>query len=341
MERDPRVLSVSDDEVVSDETMVEDDQVDTSASDGTLAETTDLERSRSKVIGRPVREQLRAPGHAHVAQAHRRHGRGPEARARASIAGASTRTSPSSTAASAATHPDVRPAGGKDCTHSGGWGDGYGHGLGVASILGARTTTGASWASCPASGCGRCASSTRRGHTKLSWVLCGLDWVANKRDRTASPPPLLRGRHAVLLHRRRQSKAGPGPGLRPADRSTSSTRRSAASRDRAPSWSPQPATTARPGRRSDDLPGIREVITVSAMADFDGKPGGKGRQSPACLAGIRARAGRPVHDLLLVRHGRRPHRARQVHLGRLPRQDRTPASRAPRSRRPWCLAPRC
>ena len=27
---------------------------------------------------------------------------------------------------------------GKDCTHSGGWGDGYGHGLGVASILGAR-----------------------------------------------------------------------------------------------------------------------------------------------------------------------------------------------------------
>jgi hypothetical protein len=28
-----------------------------------------------------------------------------------------------------------------------------------------------------------------------------------------------------------------------------------------------------------------EVITVSAMADFDGKPGGKGRQSQACLAG--------------------------------------------------------
>ncbi|MEZ4595996.1 MAG: S8 family serine peptidase, partial [Chloroflexota bacterium] len=28
-----------------------------------------------------------------------------------------------------------------------------------------------------------------------------------------------------------------------------------------------------------------EVITVSAMADFDGRPGGKGRQSQACLAG--------------------------------------------------------
>ena len=28
-----------------------------------------------------------------------------------------------------------------------------------------------------------------------------------------------------------------------------------------------------------------EVITVSAMADFDGKPGGRGRQSQACLAG--------------------------------------------------------
>ena len=76
----------------------------------------------------------------------------------------------------------MRPAGGKDCTHSGGWGDGYGHGLGVASILGARDNHRGTVGILPGVRLWSVRIFDSKGRTRLSWVLCGLDWVASKRD---------------------------------------------------------------------------------------------------------------------------------------------------------------
>ena len=70
----------------------------------------------------------------------------------------------------------------------------------------------------------------------------------------------------------------------------------------------RPATA----RRSNVPASYNEVITVSALADTDGKPGGARRQ-PLLLVG-RLRQGRHVRRLQQLRRRRRPHRAGQVHL---------------------------
>ena len=74
-----------------------------------------------------------------------------------------------------------------------------------------------------------------------------------------------------------------------------------------------------------------EVITVSALADTDGKAG-RPRRQPLLLVG-RLRQGRHVRRLQQLRRRRRPHRARQVHLVDEARVRRTRTRRARRWRR--------
>ncbi len=181
------------------------------------------------------------------------------------------------------THPDIRPAGGKDCTHSGSWGDGYGHGTGVASILGARDDQKGIVGMLPGVRLWSVRIFDTKGQTKLSWVLCGLDWVASKRDPHDKHKPFFEG--ATLSF----SIGGPSRGFvpngncgrRPIDlihQAVCRIERQGTILVAAAGNYDQKASTRKPA-------GYKEVVTVSAMADFDGKPGGKGRQSQACHAG--------------------------------------------------------
>ena len=65
-----------------------------------------------------------------------------------------------------------------------------------------------------------------------------------------------------------------------------------------------------------------EVITVSALADSDGRPGGLGGNALLLVGELRPR--RHVRELQQLRPGRRPHRAGQVHLVERARRLRVP-----------------
>lgn len=262
LEREPRVLSVMDDALI----------------DGVAG----LDGSDSKIVGRPATERLRRQvtptwlKRLGVTAVDRKLGKGKRRKAfDADIAIIDSGISRN--------HPDVRAAGGKDCTHSGGWGDGYGHGLGVASILGARDNRRGTVGILPGVRLWSVRIFDDRGRTRLSWVLCGLDWVANKRDRRNRNRPLFEG--ATLSFSfggssqrpARNGACGRGP-LDLVHQAICRIERQGTILVAAAGNYGQRAGKRRPA-------GYPEVITVSAMADFDGRPGGKGRQSRACRAG--------------------------------------------------------
>jgi subtilisin len=286
LERDARVASVeSDDPVLDQETAdaLPDDPgaaVELAASVD-LADDVELNRKRQKITGRPIREALprqivpiwlkrigatRAVG----GLGNHRTDKGFDADVAIIDSGISKQ------------HPDVRPAGGKDCSKSGTWGDGYGHGTGVASILGAKDDRQGIVGLLPGVRLWSVRIFDDSGRGSVSGVLCALDWMAGKRDRKHRQRPFFEGAtmsFAVIMAGRDPSTRPCGDGPRDVVH-TAVCRVSGqgtilvaaagnygdAARQRAPAAYP-------------------EVITVSAMADFDGKPGGKGRQSRACLAG--------------------------------------------------------
>jgi subtilisin len=262
LQGDPRVLGVMDDNLI----------------DGVAA----LEDSDSKITGRPIREELLHQvtptwlKRIGVTTKDRRLGSGKHRQAfDADIAIIDSGISPN--------HPDVRPVGGKDCTHSGGWGDGYGHGLGVASILGARDNHRGIVGILPGVRLWSVRIFDRQGQAKMSWVLCGLDWVANKRDPHDHHKPFFEGATLSFSVGDAGSRRVPDGdcGRHPLDlihQAICRIERQGTILVAAAGNYGQPAARRRPA-------GYRQVITVSAMADFDGRPGGKGLQSRACRAG--------------------------------------------------------
>ena len=80
-------------------------------------------------------------------------------------------------------------------------------------------------------------------------------------------------------------------------------------------WSP-PATTARNARRNRPA-AYDEVITVSAMADYDGRGGGRGKPR---FVSLRAPSATTHSPILELRPRRRPDRARAVRALDIPEQ---------------------
>jgi subtilisin family serine protease len=286
LERDRSVLSVDSDAPVVDQETADalpTDEVAAveMAASVDLADDVELTRKRQKISGRPMREELprqRIPiwlkriGARRVVEGlgNHRTSNGFDADVAIIDSGISKK------------HPDVTPAGGKDCSKSGTWGDGYGHGTGVASILGARDNRQGIVGLLPGVRLWSVRIFDDRGRGSVSGVLCALDWIAGKRDPRHKRRPFFEGAtmsFAVIFAGRDPSTKACGKGRRDvvhdavcrvADQGTIMVAAAGnygdAARQRAPAAYP-------------------EVITVSAMADFDGKPGGKGRQSQACLAG--------------------------------------------------------
>jgi subtilisin family serine protease len=173
-------------------------------------------------------------------------------------------------------HPDLRVVGGYDCTRPGTtqerswssrWRDDHGHGTHVAGIVGALDNGSGVVGVAPGARLWSVRVFDATGYSRISWITCGIDWVTSKRDPADGSRPLIEVANMSL-----RDKGGDDGncGYTVADiehqaicRSTArgTTYVAAAGNDRNSAAGWRPAS-------------YNEVITVSAMADYDGKAGG-------------------------------------------------------------------
>jgi hypothetical protein len=287
LERDLHVLSVESDDPVVDQETADALPADPDAAVEMAANvdlTDDMEvttRRRQKISGRPIREELprqRIPVWLKRIGA---------TRALAGIGNHKTRRPFDADVAIidsgiSRKHPDVTPAGGKDCSRSRTWADGYGHGTGVASILGAKDNRQGIVGLLPGVRLWSVRIFDDAGRGKVSSVLCALDWMAGKRDRRRRGKPFFEGAtmsFAVIF-------AGRDPSTRPCGEGRPDVIHKAVCRIvRQGTILVAAAGNYGDAARQRAPAAYPEVITVSAMADYDGRPGGRGRQSQACLVG--------------------------------------------------------
>ena len=168
-------------------------------------------------------------------------------------------------------HTDLVVAGGYNCTSSNrsDWVDRNGHGTHVAGTVGARDNTFGVVGVAPGVRLWAVRILDAKGEGYLSWWLCGLDWIAAQKDPANPARPLIEAVNmSVTLWGRDDGKCGTvnrdllhraicrvvGRGI---------TVVAAAANDRGSAAKRVPAA-------------YNEVITVSALADTDGKLGGLG-----------------------------------------------------------------
>ena len=174
-------------------------------------------------------------------------------------------------------HPDLRVAGGYDCSRPGTpgnerlwpsrWRDDHGHGTHVAGIVGALDNGTGVVGVAPGARLWSVRVFDATGYSRISWIACGIDWVTSKRDPSDSNKPLIEVANMSL-----RDKGGDDGncGYTVADIEHQAICRSTARGTTYVVAAGNDANSAanwRPGS-------YNEVITVSAMADFDGKPGG-------------------------------------------------------------------
>jgi hypothetical protein len=169
------------------------------------------------------------------------------------------------------THPDLRVAGGYNCTSSNrsDWGDRMWHGTHVAGTVGAKDNGIGAVGVAPGVRLWAVRVLDASGDGYLSWWLCGLDWIAAARDPENAARPLIEvvnmsltawGRDDAncgrtnddLFHQAVCRVTGLGI-----------TVVAAAANDSGSAAARRPAA-------------YNEVITVSALADTDGRAGGLG-----------------------------------------------------------------
>jgi subtilisin len=161
-------------------------------------------------------------------------------------------------------HPDLNVAGGTDCTNTGSYADNYGHGTHVAGTIAAKDNNGGVVGVAPGA---RLYSvkvlDANNRYSTQSVLICGLDWVMGNTDKV----------DVVNM-----SLGGPGSdgpctasAFHLAICNTVNNARI-------------PVIVAAMNFADDSANYVpaayNEVITVSAYADFNGKPGGKGK--PHC-----------------------------------------------------------
>ena len=183
-------------------------------------------------------------------------------------------------------HPDLRVSGGYDCTRPGTaterswpsrWRDDHGHGTHVAGIVGALDNGTGVVGVAPGARLWSVKVFDSTGYSRISWIACGIDWVTSKRTSTGAP----------LIEVANMSLRDPGGddgncGYTIADIEHQAICRSTARGTTyvvAAGNDSNSAAKWRPGS-------YNEVITVSAIADFDGKPGGLG-SAPCTSFGTR------------------------------------------------------
>ncbi|CAN5790377.1 hypothetical protein BH24CHL5_BH24CHL5_10890 [soil metagenome] len=175
-------------------------------------------------------------------------------------------------------HPDLNVVGGYNCTgrNRDKWDDVNGHGTHVAGIVGALDNRIGVVGVAPGVRLWSVKVLDSQGKGFLSWMVCGVDWVTAQRDRNNSRPLIEVANMSI-------SFGLPGSNDRDCGRAAGDPLHEAICR------SVKQGTTyvAAAGNESNNARRYRpgaydEVITVSAMADYDGRGGGRSRPSDSC-----------------------------------------------------------
>lgn len=174
-------------------------------------------------------------------------------------------------------HPDLNVAGGVDCTKSRiGWRDANGHGTHVSGTAAGLDNDVGVVGVAPGARIWSVKVLNANGYGRVSWLLCGIDWVAAQRD---GDRPLIEVANMSLSFRGVTWKADDGHcGNRNHDAVHKAICAAAALGTifvAAAGNNDRNAKHYRPAA-------YNEVITVSALSDFDGKPGALGVHSDSC-----------------------------------------------------------
>lgn len=171
-------------------------------------------------------------------------------------------------------HPDLNVVGGYNCTSRDRkrWDDGNGHGTHVAGIVGALDNSFGVTGVAPGARLWSVKVLDGRGRGFLSWVVCGVDWVSAQRD--AGGRPVIEVAN-MSLSLSGGSSTGCQTSRDPLHRAIC---RSVA---RGTVYVVAAGNESRNARRNRPA-AYDEVITVSAMADYDGRGGGRGQRSDSC-----------------------------------------------------------
>ena len=168
-------------------------------------------------------------------------------------------------------HPDLNVAGGYNCTSSdrGTWGDANGHGTHVAGTVAALDNSFGVVGVAPGARIWAVRILNADGYGLLSWYVCGLDWILAQRDPNDSSRPLIEVANMSVA---KDGADDVNCGLTNKDILHQAICRvvaggitvvAAAGNDKRSASTKVPAA-------------YNEVITVSALADTDGKRGGLG-----------------------------------------------------------------
>ena len=168
-------------------------------------------------------------------------------------------------------HPDLNVRGGINCTDDGrsssAWGDVQGHGTHVAGIVGAKDNATGVVGVAPGVRLWSVRTFLNDGFSRISWIVCGIDWVTSQRDPADSSRPLIE-----VVNMSLRDEGGDDHSCGSIDHDPEH-RAICASVARGTTYvvsSGNDHTTSSIWRPA----AYDEVITVSAIADYDGKPGG-------------------------------------------------------------------
>lgn len=170
-----------------------------------------------------------------------------------------------------ATHPDLNVAGGYNCSTSDrtAWRDVEGHGTHVAGTVGALDNGIGVVGVAPGARVWGVKILNDTGYGLLSWYVCGLDWIVAQRDPSDSSRPLF---EAVNMSVTKDGRDDNACGASNAD-----PLHAAICRVVAGGITVVAAAANDSGAASFRVPAsYNEVITVSALADTDGKAGSLG-----------------------------------------------------------------
>lgn len=170
-----------------------------------------------------------------------------------------------------AAHPDLVVAGGYNCssTDRARWTDEHGHGTHVAGTVGARDNTFGVVGVAPGVRLWAVRILNSSGAGLLSWYVCGLDWILAQRDPSDSSRPLI---EAVNMSVAKSGADDSNCGF-----SNRDVLHQAICRLYAGGITVVAAAANEHRSASGYVPAAyNQVITVSALADTDGKAGGLG-----------------------------------------------------------------
>jgi subtilisin family serine protease len=175
-------------------------------------------------------------------------------------------------------HPDLNVVAGRDCAQDGvtSWADGHGHGTFVAGIAAALDNTSGTVGVAPGARLWSVRVFDATGFSRLSWVVCGIDWVTSLRQ----PGEPSRPRIEVA----NMSLRDPGADDNSCGRLNRDAEHTAICRSVAGGTTYVVAAGNDRTSTSRWIPAAyNEVITVSALADFDGVGGGVARATCSIL----------------------------------------------------------